>query len=288
MRRRGTPVSREALYEEVWTDAVTVVAPRYGLSDVGLVKICKKLGIPVPPRGYWAKLKAGRPTHKVPLPALPAGARDPSGPIPLSEQEAAVHARVRDALQQTRESQASISVPAELVDPHPLVRAAAARLKRRDGWDHPAGVRSAPKEVLDLQVTRNTLDRALLLMDTLLKSLEPSGFTAQVPAQVVVDALDALQPKTLCEGAEELVLVDRTPLVLKHVQQFVQVRLRLRRQRGSPSSLPGKPARQGLEGRPVQRRLAPIVERAKMIFQRQSNARQDVQAEGSMALVGRH
>ena len=58
MRRRGTPVSREALYEEVWTDAVTVVAPRYGLSDVGLVKICKKLGIPVPPRGYWAKVKA--------------------------------------------------------------------------------------------------------------------------------------------------------------------------------------------------------------------------------------
>ena len=61
MRRQGTPVSREALYEEVWTDAVTVVAPRYGLSDVGLVKICKKLCIPVPPRGYWAKVKAGSP-----------------------------------------------------------------------------------------------------------------------------------------------------------------------------------------------------------------------------------
>ena len=34
-----SPVSREALYEAVWTDPVTVVAPRYGLSDVGLVKI---------------------------------------------------------------------------------------------------------------------------------------------------------------------------------------------------------------------------------------------------------
>ncbi len=156
MRGRGTPVSREALYEAVWTDAVTVVAPRYGLSDVGLVKICKKLGIPVPPRGYWAKVKAGRTTHKLPLPSLPAGARDLAGPIPLSEPEAAMHARVRDALQKTRESQSNISVPAELGDPHPLVRAAAARLKRRDGWDHPAGVRSAPKEVLDLQVTRNT------------------------------------------------------------------------------------------------------------------------------------
>ena len=133
MRGRGTPVSREALYEAVWTDAVTVVAPRYGLSAVGLVKICKKLGIPVPPRGYWAKVKAGRPTHKLPLPSLPAGARDLAGPIPLSEPEAAMHARVRDALQKTRESQSNISVPAELGDPHPPVRAAAARLKRRDG-----------------------------------------------------------------------------------------------------------------------------------------------------------
>lgn len=156
MRRRGTPVSREALYEAVWTDAVTVVAPRFGLSDVGLVKICKKLGIPMPPRGYWAKVKAGRPTHKLPLPSLPAGARDLAGPIPLSEPEAAVHARVRDAFQKTRESQSNISVPAELGDPHPLVRAAAARLKRRDDWDHPAGVRSAAKEVLDLQLTRHT------------------------------------------------------------------------------------------------------------------------------------
>ena len=156
MRRRGTPVSREALYEAVWTDAVTLVAPRYGLSDVGLVKICKKLGIPVPPRGYWAKIKAGRPSHKRPLPSLPAGARDLTGPIPLSEPEVAVYARVRDALQKTRESQSNISLPAELRDPHPLVRAAAARLKRRDGWDHPAGVRSAPKEVLELQLTRHT------------------------------------------------------------------------------------------------------------------------------------
>ena len=41
-------------------------------------------------------------------------------------------------------------------------------------------MRSAPKEVLDLQVTRNTLDRGLRPMDALLKSLEPRGFTVQV------------------------------------------------------------------------------------------------------------
>ncbi len=206
MKRQGTPVSREALYEEVWTTPVTVVAPRYGLSDVGLVKICKRLGVPVPARGYWAKLKAGRPTRKVPLPTLVTGVRDLSGPIPLPEREAAAYARVREALQQTRERRSPVSVPAELADPHPLVRVAAACLKRRDGWDHPAGVRSAPKEVLDLQVTRNTLDRALRLADTLLKALEPSGFTARV---------DAEKGKTLLVG-------DGTTLTISIVEQVTR------------------------------------------------------------------
>ena len=183
MRRRGTPVSREALYEEVWSDPVTVVAPRYGLSDVGLVKICKKLHVPVPGRGYWAKVKAGRATPKVPLPSLATGTRMPSGPIPLSGQEAALRARVQNAFLRTRQNQPTISVPSDLADPHPLVKAAAVRLKQRDGWDHPAGVRSAPKEVLDLQVTRNSLDRALRLMDTLLKAIVANGFTARVDAE---------------------------------------------------------------------------------------------------------
>ncbi len=183
MEHRGTPVSREALYEEVWRAPMTIVAPRYGLSDVGLMKICKKLRIPVPGRGYWAKLKAGRPTRTLPLPPLAVGARTPPGPIPLSEQGAALRAQVQDALLQTRQCQPAISVPSELVDPHPLVRAAAARLRQRNGWDHPAGVRTAPKEVLDIQVTKSCLDRALRLMDTLLKALEPSGFTARVDTE---------------------------------------------------------------------------------------------------------
>ena len=39
---------RVKLYQEVWTDAVTIVAKRYGISDVALRKICKKLAVPLP------------------------------------------------------------------------------------------------------------------------------------------------------------------------------------------------------------------------------------------------
>jgi hypothetical protein len=50
---------REVLYEEIWSAPVLQVAKRYGISDVGLAKICKKMKIPKPPRGYWAKRSYG-------------------------------------------------------------------------------------------------------------------------------------------------------------------------------------------------------------------------------------
>jgi len=50
---------RTKLFNEVWSEPVTTVAERYGLSDNGLRKRCIKLQIPLPPVGYWAKVKAG-------------------------------------------------------------------------------------------------------------------------------------------------------------------------------------------------------------------------------------
>jgi len=51
---------RDKLYEEVWAEPVVKVAERYGVSGPGLAKTCRKLEVPLPPRGYWAKLKAAR------------------------------------------------------------------------------------------------------------------------------------------------------------------------------------------------------------------------------------
>jgi hypothetical protein len=62
-----TVFDRQTLYEEVWTEPVVSVASRYRISGVGLKKICVKLDIPVPARGYWAKLAAGQKVKKEPL-----------------------------------------------------------------------------------------------------------------------------------------------------------------------------------------------------------------------------
>ncbi len=54
-------LSRQDLYELVWAAPVTKIAAEFGISDVALHKICEKHRVPVPGRGYWAKLAAGNP-----------------------------------------------------------------------------------------------------------------------------------------------------------------------------------------------------------------------------------
>src|SRR5512142_2828685 len=57
--------SRQELYEQVWSEPMVTLAQKYGLSDVGLRKKCKKLNIPLPPQGYFLRNKRG---DRPPLP----------------------------------------------------------------------------------------------------------------------------------------------------------------------------------------------------------------------------
>jgi hypothetical protein len=62
---------REKLYNEVWKEPIVTVAKRYEISDTALRKRCKNLNIPLPPKGYWAKLNVGKPVIEKPkLPPL--------------------------------------------------------------------------------------------------------------------------------------------------------------------------------------------------------------------------
>lgn len=68
--RRWIQLSREELYEQVWSRPILSVWKDLGISDRGLGKICERFKIPVPPRGYWAKWAAGRKLTKAPLPSV--------------------------------------------------------------------------------------------------------------------------------------------------------------------------------------------------------------------------
>lgn len=59
------------VFDAVWSKPIAKVARRYGMPAVELLKACKELEIPMPPRGYWTKKKAGQPVPRRPrLPEL--------------------------------------------------------------------------------------------------------------------------------------------------------------------------------------------------------------------------
>jgi integrase len=71
--RHAHYLSREDLYRLVWTAPVSEIAQRMGVSDVGLAKACRRSAIPVPSRGYWARVEAGQPFGRPALPPVAEG-----------------------------------------------------------------------------------------------------------------------------------------------------------------------------------------------------------------------
>ena len=66
--KEGKTISRQALYDEIWTDSARKVAEKYEITYSRFLKICKDNNIPVPPSGYRVKLSYNKPVQKSPLP----------------------------------------------------------------------------------------------------------------------------------------------------------------------------------------------------------------------------
>src|SRR6266581_2361079 len=166
-------LSREQLYELVWTVPVMAAADRYGLTGTGFAKICQRLRVPVPPRGYWAKTQAGHKVRKAPLP-------DPLRGQPVEHrlrrwltEEAEYLNRERDLGRLRR-----VEVARGLDDAHPIVRASAPLLS--ESKDVAATRRE--RGCLAVSVGPAFLDRALLALDALFRVLEEHGFTVEATA----------------------------------------------------------------------------------------------------------
>jgi hypothetical protein len=131
-------LTRQELYDLVWSTPMTKVAEGLGLSDRGLAKICDRHRVSSPPRGYWAKKEAGKKVKQ----AIFVAVDDPSlDKIQISAQidnlpepvRAIIEKRRSERRAATRKVQASIPpVPSNepVLNPHSSVQATAAKLRR--------------------------------------------------------------------------------------------------------------------------------------------------------------
>jgi hypothetical protein len=165
-------LTRAELYEKVWATPVRTLATEFGMSDVGLAKICRKHDIPVPPLGYWRKTETG---HKVVRPSLPPAKNG------LETLDFYVRERLPPELAAlAAEAAAEIAIPAELS--HELVTRTEKLLA--SGKENEKKL-IVPKNgtLSHLLVSREQMPRALRIMNALFLALEERGQSVSWPKE---------------------------------------------------------------------------------------------------------
>lgn len=66
-------LTRQELYDLVWSKPMTTIATDFGVSSVAFAKNCTKLQLPRPGRGYWQQLACGLKPEREPLPRAEKG-----------------------------------------------------------------------------------------------------------------------------------------------------------------------------------------------------------------------
>ncbi len=161
-------MTRQELYDLVWSIPSWTAAKQVGVSDVYLTRVCRALDVPKPPPGFWRKRQLGLAAPPPPLPPLKPGvpriwtkgnvARQPPAPKLFEPAEPVLgskHMRSRRT-------------------PHSLVQSAAEHFKSApaaaDGY-----LRPRKKLLPDISTTGIALRRCLNFASDLFYALEARG-----------------------------------------------------------------------------------------------------------------
>ena len=174
-------VTRDELYRLVWAKPVTEIAKELGISNVGLAKICTRLSVPRPPRGYWQKLEFGKALTVPPLPSV--GEVDPVRVFitPYQRPESQLQDPiVQECIRYESLPANHIDVSQDLQGAHSIVCQAAELLEgsKVDSSGRIAQWNAKGKPTwLDIRVSKNSLVRALRIMSALIRALDSRGYT---------------------------------------------------------------------------------------------------------------
>lgn len=186
-------VARQALFEDVWTRPLSIIAPEYGLSDVGLRKICDRADIPTPGRGYWAKVAAGK---TFPRPAFrPAKNPDFETIYIRGSPQPAPHIvetleRVRTARTAKAKAKAKVAAEAKAeepaqggedpaAEPSAVHRLAKATVAKMTGAKKPGFVHVSGRGLFAVGATADYADRIGHILTLLLAATEEIGWQVE-------------------------------------------------------------------------------------------------------------
>ena len=181
--------TREEFYEVVWSKPATKIAAELGCSDVAIAKVCKAYKIPKPPVGYWAKLQHGKKTKKAVLPKCdePEIQSLTFRKYPKKDKSIDVEPTLefdQDIIQilERAKKLPPLQVSSRLNHPHPLVQITKNALEGCRHEEH--GLlhcyRYDNQNTLNVSVSRNSLTRAMSIMDAIIKRIEQIGGNVEI------------------------------------------------------------------------------------------------------------
>jgi hypothetical protein len=197
-------LTRQQLYDRVWAEPVDTVANEFGLSNVGLGKVCRRHNIPVPPRGYWARKAAGQKMRQTPLPPSKDGEKRitllssprPDPPV----QPRAVHPLIAFEMQPENK----ITVPEGLRFSHTAIAQTREYWAAQKRGDVNYNDNRLPR--LNIKVSKEIIPRAFRLLQALFKALEERGHKAAATKEgkTILTVLDEPLEVSLREPSKQV------------------------------------------------------------------------------------
>lgn len=161
-------ISRDELYRLVWSEPMTKIGERFGVSGSYLARLCTLLNVPRPERGYWAKRAVGKAPPQIPLPALRPG--DPlhwskeSKPVANAKPQAPSRSKLAKTPRVSRNKV------------HFLVASAKPHFMNSRPVDEGAHLKPYKMLMADVIASQANLDKALNLANDLFNAFESVGY----------------------------------------------------------------------------------------------------------------
>lgn len=201
MSDKPSTLTREALYTLVWSKPMRELAPKLNISDTGLAKLCKGHNIPSPPQGHWLKIEHGR---KVNQPPLPVALKSMPSIIQLP--------KTKTALDPTMPS-APLPTVCKKKTTHRLIKQCGTDFKGATINDYG---RLVSTNRADLDVSRAALSHSLLILNTVIHSVEARSHSVCYSIQQKAFEL-SIDGECMCLSIKET--ATRSDLILTTEQQ---------------------------------------------------------------------
>jgi Asp-tRNA(Asn)/Glu-tRNA(Gln) amidotransferase C subunit len=162
-------VSRQELYEMVWSMPMIKVAQQFKVSGSYLARVCSALQVPRPERGHWAKLAVGKAPEK---PALPEA--QPGDQLNWSR-EGGLQSPPRPRIVARPPGPRGSRLARPVSGVHGLIRDARGYYGRGYKVDEGQHLRPYKRLMVDVTASKAGLDKALAFANDLFNALESAG-----------------------------------------------------------------------------------------------------------------